>query len=118
VIGAVERTGTVGMDDAAAEALAAFRAWNYERIYLRPDSLEQGRRVRRLLEALVETYASAPGLLPGGRSPGLASGTPGAVRAAVEYVAGMTDRFAVEAACRLLDWPEDELPARYLSRGA
>ena len=39
------------------------------------------------------------------------------MRAAVEYVAGMTDRFAVEAALRLLDWPEEELPARYLARG-
>ena len=117
VVGAVTRTGTVGMDAAAAEALTAFRVWNYERIYLRPDSVEQGRRVRRLLGALVETYAHSPELLPDGRARGLTVGTPEAVRAAVEYVAGMTDRFAVEAALRLLDWPEDELPVRYLVRG-
>lgn len=117
VVGAVTRTGTVGMDAAAAEALAAFRAWNYERIYLRPDSVEQGRRVRRLLGALVETYAHSPELLPDGRARDLTVATPEAVRAAVEYVAGMTDRFAVEAALRLLDWPEEELPARYLARG-
>ena len=68
VIEAVERTGAVGMTNECAEALASFRAWNYERIYLRPDSLEQGRRVRRLLEALVEAYALAPELLPEGRA--------------------------------------------------
>ncbi|MFZ0059101.1 MAG: HD domain-containing protein [Acidimicrobiales bacterium] len=118
VIEAVERTGAVGMTNECAEALASFRAWNYERIYLRPDSLEQGRRVRRLLEALVEAYALAPELLPEGRARELGAQTPEAWRAAVEYVAGMTDRFAVEAASRLLDWPEDELPARYLVRGA
>ena len=117
VIEAVERTGSVGMTSEAAEALAAFRAWNYERIYLRPDSLEQGERVRRLLEALVETYADAPALLPEVRGQDLGAGSREALAAAVEYVAGMTDRFAVEAASRLLDWPEAELPARYLMRG-
>ncbi len=116
VIEAIEKTGSVGMAVDRAEALAAFREWNYERIYLRPDSVEQGRRVRRLLEALVETYAAAPELLPEGRALRFGAGTPEALRAAVEYVAGMTDRFAVEAATRLLDWPEDELPARYLAR--
>ncbi len=117
VIEAVERTGTVGMTVEPAEALAEFREWNYERIYLRPESLEQGRRVRRLLEALVEAYASAPELLPEGRTRDLDARSPEALRTAVEYVAGMTDRFAVEAAGRLLDWPDDELPARYLARG-
>jgi len=116
VIEAIEKTGSVGMAVDRAEALAAFREWNYERIYLRPDSVEQGRRVRRLLEALVETYAAAPELLPEGRALRFGAATPEALRAAVEYVAGMTDRFAVEAATRLLDWPEDELPARYLAR--
>ncbi len=118
VIETVEATGLVGMTTERAEALASLRAWNYERIYLRADSLEQGRRVRRLLEALVEAYARSPELLPEGRARDLAAQTPEAVRAAVEYVAGMTDRFAVEAASHLLDWPEDELPARYLVRGA
>jgi dGTPase len=117
VITTIEATGVVGMAAEHAEALAAFRAWNYERIYLRPDSLEQGRRVRRLLEALVGAYARSPQLLPGRRARAVVAGSPEAVHAAVGYVAGMTDRFAVEAACRLLDWPEDELPARYLVRG-
>ena len=40
---------------------------NYEQIYLRPSSVEQGNRVIRLLRALVEHYAAHPGLLPPSR---------------------------------------------------
>ena len=56
VLDAVERTGRVGMTEPAASALAAFRAFNFDRIYLRPAArrqAEQGRRAaarpRRLL---------------------------------------------------------------------
>ena len=48
------------MDEPRAEALAAFRATNYERIYLRPDSLIQSRAVVAVLQALVEHYANRP----------------------------------------------------------
>src|SRR6478736_342727 len=41
VVEAVARTGRVGMVDDLAEALAAFRAFNYERIYMRPASIQQ-----------------------------------------------------------------------------
>jgi dGTPase len=33
-----------------------------------------------------------------------------AVRAAVTYVAGMTDRYAFDMAVRHLDWPPERLP--------
>ncbi len=110
VLDAVAQTGTVGMTVELAEALAAFRQGNYERIYLRPDSLEQGRRVRRLLEALVERYAAAPELLPRDFAAADGAGSVAAFRAAVGYVAGMTDRYALRCARQLLDWPDDELP--------
>ncbi|MGA8295933.1 MAG: HD domain-containing protein [Acidimicrobiales bacterium] len=116
VISTIERVGIVGMDEEMADALAAFRLWNYERIYLRPDSIEQGRRVRGLLEALVERYAASPELLPGEHSGDFGARSEAAFFAAVAYVAGMTDRFAVDAARRLLDWPEDNLPARFVAR--
>ena len=37
-------------------------------------------------------------------------GSDEAVRAAVAYVGGMTDRYAFESAVRHLDWPRDQLP--------
>jgi dGTPase len=117
VIDTVERRGIVGMDSDTADALAAFRRWNYERIYLRPESLAQGERIRTLLEALVEFYAAYPELVPADREPP-AKESPDAYFAAVAYVAGMTDRYAAEAALRLLDWPEDQLPARFSLRAS
>ncbi len=43
--------------------------------------------------------------------PGLTGGEPAAVRAAVAYVAGMTDRFAFGQAVAQLDWDPAKLPA-------
>jgi len=102
-----QEAGAVGMSEAMAEALGALRAWNYERIYLRPESLEQARAVDRLLRALVEHYVAHPAELPGAEA-----GSPeeDRVRRAVAYVAGMTDRFACAQAVRLLGWPKEELP--------
>jgi len=108
VIDASVRTGTVAMTAADAEALAAFRAFDYERIYLRPASVAQADRVITLLRALVEHFVTHPGLLPQG--PDDDQGTPAVVRAAVTHVAGMTDRFACQQAVTHLRWAVDQLP--------
>ena len=49
-----------------AEALAAFRASNYEHIYLRPSSVHQGRAVVAVLRALVDHFGDRPNLIPDG----------------------------------------------------
>ena len=111
VVRTVASTGRVGMDEETAEALAAFRRCNYERIYLRPASLAQGAAVVAVLRALVEHFADQPGRIPDvRRSGGMASGTPEALRAAVQYVAGMTDRFAMSCAAGDLGWDLGRLP--------
>ena len=43
-----------------ARALDAFRAFNFERIYLRPEAVAQADRVIELLRALVEWFAVHP----------------------------------------------------------
>jgi dGTPase len=110
MVDATARTGDIGMAEEDAEALARFRLFNYEHIYLRPSSVEQGNRVVRLLRALVEHYAANPRLLPPSRLRDLGSSTPEAFREAVTYVGGMTDRFACAQAVSLLDYPVEELP--------
>ncbi|HAQ22685.1 MAG TPA: deoxyguanosinetriphosphate triphosphohydrolase, partial [Acidimicrobiaceae bacterium] len=50
------REGRIGMASEIAEALAAFRTFNYERIYLRPASVRQAGRVIDLLRALVDHF--------------------------------------------------------------
>jgi dGTPase len=112
VVDTTVATGVVGMDAAHAEALAALRAFNYERIYARPASVAQSEAVIAVLQALVEHLAGHPELLPGegsGDDP---------VRAAVTHVAGMTDRYAFAAAVRLLGWPPERLPRGIDSPGA
>jgi dGTPase len=123
VISTVLETGQVGMRSPMADALATFRAANYERVYMRPASLAQANTVIRILRALVDYFADRPNLIPavglassGLASSGLASsdgvpaGSEAAVRAAVTYVAGMTDRFACETAVGRLGWDPLQLP--------
>jgi dGTPase len=116
VVSASLRTGQIGMDEEEAEALAAFRTCNYERIYLRDASLRQGDAVVSVLRALVEHFSDRPHLVAdhgavADPSPDLVAGSEGAVRAAVTYVAGMTDRFAFRQAVALLGWDPAKLPA-------
>ena len=52
------------MDARHAEALAAFRTFNYETIYLRGASRQQASAVVGMLRALVEYFAAHPELIP------------------------------------------------------
>ena len=108
VVWAVEEHGEVGMPPDEAAALAALRAFNYERIYVRPASRAQSRAVIDVLRALVEYYAEHPELMPDASDVEVQSQA--AVRAAVAYVAGMTDRYAFDMAVRHLDWSPERLP--------
>jgi dGTPase len=108
VVRAVQEHGEVGMAPKEAAALAELREFNYERIYVRPASLAQSRAVIDLLRALVEYYSAHPELIPDDLE--VQPESEEALRAAVGYVAGMTDRYAFDMAVRHLDWPPDRLP--------
>ena len=109
LISCLRENGVVGMRREVAEALSALRAFNYERIYSRPESMDQAHAVVAVLRALVELFAAEPHRLP---DPPVADpGSQDALRAAVTYVAGMTDRYAFRTAVALLGWDERALPA-------
>jgi dGTPase len=113
------RTGRIGMNHDAADALAAFRACNYERIYLRPESKAQAAAVVDVLRALTDYFLARPHEIP---NPTIRSGhslangadieasSTEAIHAAVTYVGGMTDRYAFEQAVALLDYDRTRLP--------
>jgi dGTPase len=61
-----------------------------------------------MLRALVEHYADRPNLLPDVQ--GVDAGGPEALRAAVGWVGGMTDRYACRQAVTLLGWDPARLP--------
>jgi dGTPase len=108
MIQAACQTGRVGMTAEAAEALAAFRKFNYDNVYLRPASQAQARSVISLLQALVEHFSANPRLLPDVRD--IDAGSADALHEAVAYVGGMTDRFACRQAVALLGWDTARLP--------
>ncbi len=108
MIDAAESAGRVGMSPAGAEALAAFRRFNFESIYLRDESREQARRVVTVLRALVEHLSADPARLP---TRLLTDDSEDGVRhAAVAWVAGMTDRYAMHAAEDWLGFEHRDLP--------
>ena len=106
MVDTIGATGRVGLRAQEAEALAAFRDFNFERIYLRPASVEQAERAIELLRALVEWVAAHPAA--SGMDVDAAEGDP--VAAAVQYVSGMTDRFALRMATERLGWDPAKLP--------
>ncbi len=111
VIDTARTHGQIGMDEATGEALAQFRAANYDCVYMRPASVAQALTVTRILRALVEFFADRPNLIPEVRDEGgVAAGSDAALHAAVTYVAGMTDRFACETAVGRLGWDPADLP--------
>jgi len=97
--------GMICLGTSQAEALADLRAFNYERVYNRPDSVAQAGSVVEVLQALVNFFVAEPDLIDG-----FPPDEPDVTRAVVSYVAGMTDRFAFGTAVALLDWPLDRLP--------
>lgn len=118
MVTATTATGRIGMVPDIAEALAEFRRFNYEYVYLRPASQQQAAAVVSLLRALVEHYADRPHAIPhqtitaaiGERADYIDAGGPEALRAAVAYVAGMTDRYACQQGLAQLSWDPAKLP--------
>ena len=110
MLDATQSTGRIAMTTDMAEALGAFRQFNYEAVYLRPESRAQAASVVRVLQALVEHYAARPAACPATRHLDAAAKSPDMLKAIVEYVGGMTDRYAFQQAISLLNWSESDLP--------
>ncbi len=113
VLDAIDRTGRVGMSEPAASALAAFRAFNFDRIYLRPAATRQAEKVVGLLRGLVDFFVDAPSRLPSdatGAHAHLRAGSLEAAAVSVRYVSGMTDRYALGLGVELLGWRPEDLP--------
>jgi dGTPase len=113
VLEAIDGTGRVGMTAPEADALAAFRAFNFDRIYLRPAARRQAEKVVGLLRGLVDFFVDAPARLPAaatGMHTDVPAGSLEAAAIAVRYVSGMTDRYALGLGVELLGWRPEGLP--------
>jgi dGTPase len=108
MIDASASAGAIGMDTVTADSLAAFRAFNFERIYLRPAARDQAANVIRLLQQLTEWLIHHPEHISDPIQP---DATVDQITAhAVHHVSGMTDRFALNLAVEHLGWDPAALP--------
>jgi dGTPase len=93
LVEASEQAGDIVQGAAAATAMTELREFMFERVYLGDVARQEHSRIDRVIRTLFEHYASDPALLPDG------GGAPGADHAqrVTDYLAGMTDRYAVRA---------------------
>lgn len=91
-------TPAISMSPTVLEALNLLRDFLFERVYDASAMAAESRRAREIIRGLYAYYASHPDRLPAEllRSEG------GVDRAAVDYIAGMTDLYALRMARELL----------------
>ena len=87
------QAGDIVQGAAAGAAMSELRAFMFERVYLGAAARQEHSRIERVIRTLFEHYASDPSLLPDG------GGAPGAddAQRITDYLAGMTDRYAVRS---------------------
>ncbi len=102
--------GEVAMSPTAAAALGELRKFNYDNIYMRPDSLEQSETVIKILSMLVQYYIENPKEINGNSPFDPDDGPSDLITASIGYVSGMTDRFAFQKAVDMLGLDPLSLP--------
>jgi dGTPase len=88
-----ERAGDIVQGEEAGAAMAQLRTFMFDRVYLGDAARQEHSRIERVIRTLFEHYASDPALLP---DDGGAFGA-GPAQRVTDYLAGMTDRYAVRA---------------------
>ncbi|MDH3285236.1 MAG: deoxyguanosinetriphosphate triphosphohydrolase [Acidobacteriota bacterium] len=96
----------VSLSDRATEGNAALKQFLREKLYRHPRMIETRSFFARVLRELFEAYRDLPGEMPE-RFAGYVE-TSTAARAAGDYIAGMTDRFALQEHRRLCGGPGPE----------
>lgn len=84
----------VSMSDAALAATEELKTFMYEQVYPSPAILEEVRRAKGVLAGLMDQYLRLPERLPAFYR--RIAESEGVVRACCDYVAGMTDEFAMD----------------------
>ncbi len=86
-----ERAGDIVQGAAAGAAMLRLRTFMFERVYLGPTARFEHAKIERVVRGLFDWYCDHPEDLPAG-----VAGASDADRV-VDYLAGMTDRFAIRA---------------------
>jgi dGTPase len=93
-----EAAGDIVQGDVVGPAMLRLRTFMFDRVYLGPAARAEHAKIERVLRGLFDWYVERPDELP--------PGVPGASEAdrVIDYLAGMTDRFAIRA------WSERFVP--------
>lgn len=91
------RRGEVAMDPEVLDVMHELRDFMFERVYLRPESESQKQRAIKVIRDLVEWFRHHPEEIPESYKVDEADD----LTRAIDYVAGMTDRFALRTHDRL-----------------
>ena len=86
--------GTVMLSPAVEKALKDLRAFMFERVYRNPVAKGQESKAKDMLSRLFEYYVAHPEMLPADFHPQLSF--EGMERTVCDYIAGMTDNYAVD----------------------
>ena len=91
------RTGAVRMDDETLAVMNRLRDFMFERVYQSPEQLRQQRRAISVIRDLMDWHLEHPDEIPASYRQDEAS----PATQAADYIAGMTDRFALATHDRL-----------------
>ncbi len=84
-----------GFSCAIAEEERALKSFMYERLYYHPEQLMAASRARDIVSRLFAAYDQDPGKLPDDWRVALPESEPERSRHLADFIAGMTDRFAI-----------------------
>ncbi|MCL2654435.1 MAG: deoxyguanosinetriphosphate triphosphohydrolase [Coriobacteriia bacterium] len=96
------------LSDPVERALLEVRAFMFKAVYSSPSAKSEGPKAQRLVEQLFYYYLDHPGALPAEYQTTAASNP---VQAVIDYVSGMTDRFAIRV------YEELFVPSRWALQG-
>jgi dGTPase len=97
VIDQTVTTGSVGMDAETMAVMHELRQFMFDNVYLRPEAEEQKQRAITVISNLIDYFMHHPDEVPEGTT--VEGADP--VTAAIDFVAGMTDRYAIQTHDRL-----------------
>jgi dGTPase len=86
---------TAAFSPAMAEGERAFKRFMYDKLYYHPQQLEASRHAKAVVAELFAAYHSEPGRMGAKQAVSLPREEPSRSRAIADYIAGMTDRFAL-----------------------
>lgn len=85
-----------GFSPAMAEAERGLKRFMYDRLYYHPEQVAAAQRAHDVVARLFAAYAQDPGLMPPEWQASLPESDPGRARLIADFIAGMSDRFAIE----------------------